>query len=834
MSVTRLLRPLFLVYQLCCSPFLSGQDMTPQHFRHSPLEFHRLLREAITDGQDVVPVIQTLIRETGDHSFSGLLKPVHRLRPLLLLEHQAWKKWNSGLYSQALELYQQAAGRLREIGAETESAFCFYYMAEILAEQERYLESAAYQELAFQNLPQQTCGYLEALLHQSRGYTVWFLDHLPASVISFGRALERWMQFEYSDPILSTWNNLAALYEELEMYGRAEHCYRKALQAVSHSTPAEMRLPLLLNFALFLEHRGETKEAQQTLLAAQPFQSAAPLQLELARAEILHDARALEELQIVQPSTRIESWLIRARWRRHENQLEQAQALARKALQESRAHSLHLQTRKAFRELGRILERQDRPQEAAELYRQAMEREELLARVESLFPYTRAVSPFLDGWVRSLVALGKIQAARRLLRGWGILRRNRAQKLLSSSAPIEDRPGELLRLVEAGRIDSPVTQQFSFPLSEPSSRSSVHTGEWTVLEFWPEEDQVFVWVDQEDRKSFHRLPLPPLFPDSLLEVLEPLYESSDRLLPAPSTVVLQEMYKVLFEPLEAEIRSPRVLIVPHKFLQVLPFELLVDRQGDYLLERFVFSYLPLPPDPVRPLSVQKTGGILLSPLSFGGPERSGAARERTVLPYLFPEMKVLESWEDKKPLEADWIHVSTHFRLDEQFWLRSGLELEQGEIPALQMLRKPIACNLLSLGVCDGANTFSAGTPYWLGLAELFLTNGARSMVVSRWQLDEISADIYLDFYRLCRQGRDLDEALTLARRRFKRRTLQRLGIQISAEHPFFWAGISFVGTPGYRLFLAADSERTEWFAWAALFLALALAARTFQQRPRN
>jgi CHAT domain-containing protein len=108
----------------------------------------------------------------------------------------------------------------------------------------------------------------------------------------------------------------------------------------------------------------------------------------------------------------------------------------------------------------------------------------------------------------------------------------------------------------------------------------------------------------------------------------------------------------------------------------------------------------------------------------------------------------------------------------------------------IELLQKPIETELLSMAACEGAATGSAGPPYWLGISELLLARGAQSLVVSRWQLDERSIPIFLDLYARAGHGEPISQALAGARTRF----LQDAGRDL--RHPFFWAGITYVGWP--------------------------------------
>jgi hypothetical protein len=72
-----------------------------------------------------------------------------------------------------------------------------------------------------------------------------------------------------------------------------------------------------------------------------------------------------------------------------------------------------------------------------------------------------------------------------------------------------------------------------------------------------------------------------------------------------------------------------------------------------------------------------------------------------------------------------------------------------------------------------------------------------------------------------------MDEALAQAKRNFVRKHLNRDRASTSGQHPFFWAGVTYVGRPGERLYpeqnLMADmlllGLSTCFFLLSALFL---------------
>jgi CHAT domain-containing protein len=231
---------------------------------------------------------------------------------------------------------------------------------------------------------------------------------------------------------------------------------------------------------------------------------------------------------------------------------------------------------------------------------------------------------------------------------------------------------------------------------------------------------------------------------------------------------LKYLYSHLIEPLEKFFDSRKVLFIGHKELQSLPLGMLLDHHNQFLVERYHFSYLPSANwrfDRPQPTLSSPSLVVPASP-----PDLPEIKREQVFFQGLFPDLQVTRKWERQNLVAARWIHISNHFRLDKRLWLTSGFPTDQEELNILQMLQVPLACSLLSLGSCDLGNSYSSGSPYWLGFAELFLNRGVRALLVSRWSLDDLASEIYRDFFGLAREGLPMDEALSQAKRGFMRR----------------------------------------------------------------
>ena len=82
---------------------------------------------------------------------------------------------------------------------------------------------------------------------------------------------------------------------------------------------------------------------------------------------------------------------------------------------------------------------------------------------------------------------------------------------------------------------------------------------------------------------------------------------------------------------------------------------------------------------------------------------------------------------------------------------------------------------------------------------------------------------LFVDFFARVAKGLSMDRALSLAKQNFWRQRVQREGKTVSGHHPFFWAGISYLGTPGTPLY--PEQQRSPGALW--LVSAVALAAGT-------
>ena len=687
-------------------------------------------------------------------------------------------------------------------------------MAEVLSAREDYQKALLLLDQADSRAS--GCHYLGALIADSRGYCLWFQDRLPASARSFSRAAGLWQRLDFADATVVSWNNLANLYEEMKLRRRASECYRESLErADPDRVSPETRFYLYSNYSAFLLELGDRRRAAEYLAEAEALGFVSPDDLLILRCKVLGAESLLEELQPRTndlPSLRIEKLLLLGD-RASGLDDRSAEEFYSRALQLSKAAGLRRDTRNCTLRLGRWLESERRYAEAGRLYLAGFENEENLHAPELLFPYSRTISPLLDGWVRALIAGGAEWRALSGIHELTELRRNKASRILHS-APATPASGNALEtFAQVAMLEDPPPPRTSPTVPEARrpdpdilwDDSRLPQSGWTILELWPDGKTVYGWGKGPGGRFFRACVLPGSCSELVDQLLDPLYEASSSLPPAPPDTRLHELYRALFKPLENDIRTPGILLIPHKELQSLPFEMLRDDEGNWLASRYDFAYLPSLP----PASSARRAAGLPSVIVPGGPAAvSTAERERAFFRLFLPEARVRHSLESDEPERPSWVHVSGHLRLNDGFWAASTLEDETGDLNVLGFLRRTRDCSLVSLGVCDAGNGHSSQSPYWLGFTELLLSQGVNAVVVNRWRMDDLSSAIYMDFYRLALAGLPMEEALGRARRNFLRRILHRGTASISGNHPFFWAGVTFVGLPGQRLY---PPQRRGW-----------------------
>ncbi len=297
--------------------------------------------------------------------------------------------------------------------------------------------------------------------------------------------------------------------------------------------------------------------------------------------------------------------------------------------------------------------------------------------------------------------------------------------------------------------------------------------------------------------------------------------------------------------------ATQLLISPDGALALIPFEVMVDERGKYLIERYSISYVTSGRDLLRmqvARASQSKPLVLANPL-FGEPERGtkrqsvttgadlsnvyfaplgGTAREAQAIKSLFPEASVLtgtratESSLKQRAAAPRLLHIATHgfFLTDrrspspnvngdntrainanvkiENPLLRSGLALaganlhksskDDGILTALEASGLNLwGTKLVTLSGCDTGIGEVKNGEGVYGLRRAFVLAGTETLVMSLWP---VSDQVTREMMIAYYTGLRQGKGRGEALRRVKLNMLKRR----EQKHPFYWASFIQAG----------------------------------------
>ena len=256
---------------------------------------------------------------------------------------------------------------------------------------------------------------------------------------------------------------------------------------------------------------------------------------------------------------------------------------------------------------------------------------------------------------------------------------------------------------------------------------------------------------------------------------------------------LRELYQSLIAPIEPRLARYRHLtFAPHRELHGLPFAALDDGHA-MLIDRFSVSVVPSASVLAlcrhnRP-ATQPTGEVLV--MAAADQRAPEIADEGRFVASLFPQAHVLlndqatvEAFRAHAP-SASIIHLAAHgiFRRDNPLF--SAIQLAGSWLNLLDLTQIRLNADLLTLSACNTGATVAIGGDELMGLLRGFLQAGARSLLVTLWEVnDAVTREFMEVFYRRVLAGERLPEAARNA----------MLAVRKNYPHPYYWAAFLLVG----------------------------------------
>jgi CHAT domain-containing protein len=258
---------------------------------------------------------------------------------------------------------------------------------------------------------------------------------------------------------------------------------------------------------------------------------------------------------------------------------------------------------------------------------------------------------------------------------------------------------------------------------------------------------------------------------------------------ATTDSLLSSLYELLLEPLEKELSSSRLTIIPHGMLHSIPFHALRYAEG-YVLDRWEVAYAPsaavwrfckLRPEPKGERSLV---------FGYSEPDIAYVEDEVAALVGILPDAEVYQGERailNNVPTEGSYryLHFATHaiFRKDNPLF--SGLKLSDGWLIAHDLYSRRLECSLATLSACRTGMSAVVPGDELLGLARGFLSSGARAVMVSLWAAhDEATAQLMVECYSRMAHGASRATAL---------RQSQQV-VRKKFPHPYYWAAFALIG----------------------------------------
>jgi tetratricopeptide (TPR) repeat protein len=267
-----------------------------------------------------------------------------------------------------------------------------------------------------------------------------------------------------------------------------------------------------------------------------------------------------------------------------------------------------------------------------------------------------------------------------------------------------------------------------------------------------------------------------------------------------------QLYELLLQPVEKHLHlDDHLLIVPYGPLHLLPFHALHSGQG-YVIERHTLSYLPAasmfllqaaPQEVGKPKQPDKQGALVLGH-SYNGNlkhillEAQEVAGLLGTQPYL-EEQATIAKLQQTGGTRAI-IHLAAHGKNREDAPDFSFLQLADGQLSVVDVFNLELSAELVTLSGCETGLVVIGGGDELLGLGRGFLYAGARSLLISLWNVeDESTAELMRHFYQRLLAKQSRAAALCQAQRTLLEDA--RSGKRpLSWTHPYFWAPFRLLG----------------------------------------
>jgi CHAT domain-containing protein len=316
-----------------------------------------------------------------------------------------------------------------------------------------------------------------------------------------------------------------------------------------------------------------------------------------------------------------------------------------------------------------------------------------------------------------------------------------------------------------------------------------------LLAYFETRDDVTVWVLGRDGSlAMRRLPGST---NVLREQIQALY---NHLSPPqdgweePS----RRLYDALVRPVEDLLPRardgaprPRLGIVPHAGLNLVPFAALLDNDGP-LVERYDVFYTPSLRTYLHSVGMMTAQRVrTVEAFGFNGDLLQYAEQEAAAIaapPHVHVGLRATRDAIREAAVRVPILHLGTHATQDAANPFAARIFAADGALTIDQLVGIPWKARLVTLSACETAAGKLTSADEFTGISRALLAAGAAATVITSWRIDdETTAVLMKRFYARLVEGADPAAALGDAQRTI----LARGG---DTAHPGFWAPFMLMG----------------------------------------
>lgn len=278
----------------------------------------------------------------------------------------------------------------------------------------------------------------------------------------------------------------------------------------------------------------------------------------------------------------------------------------------------------------------------------------------------------------------------------------------------------------------------------------------------------------------------------------------------------QQLYRTLLEPELKNKKNVSLVIIPDGFLFRIPFSVMVNSNDHFLIEDNSITYAPSinlfsrlqhesHSSSKRVLALANSNFSEIKAIKL--PALPLASEEAKYVSKYGEDSQVAIDETERKIKNTDFskyeiIHFATHTLIDEERPERSSIIFkpgngEDGFFRATEVYKLRIPSNMIVLSSCRSGSGKAVPGEGLLGLSHAFFSAGARSLVMTYWNVsDKTAQEFSKHFYRNLHDN-SIAEAL------------RKTQIQLIQNHPADWAAFFVEGDSAQKLQLKRPWNQT-------------------------